>query len=49
MRPRGALVNSRRNGEALKLVLLPTYPRYPVAEIGRNIEVLDEFFRHNEE
>jgi perosamine synthetase len=27
-----------------ELVLLPTYPRYPMAEVQRNIEVLKDFF-----
>src|SRR5438093_270187 len=30
---------------ARELVLLPTYPRYPVSEIKKNIEVISEFAR----
>jgi perosamine synthetase len=30
---------------ARELILLPTYPRYPVAEIRRNIEVIQEFLQ----
>jgi dTDP-4-amino-4,6-dideoxygalactose transaminase len=35
--------NSRAS--ARELILLPTYPRYPSAEIQRNIEAIQEFFR----
>jgi dTDP-4-amino-4,6-dideoxygalactose transaminase len=28
---------------ARELVLLPTYPRYPASEVGKNIEVIIEF------
>jgi len=27
------------------LILLPTYPRYPLAEIRRNIDVIQQFFQ----
>jgi hypothetical protein len=29
-----------------ELILLPTYPRYPAAEVQRNIEVIEEFVNH---
>jgi perosamine synthetase len=29
-----------------ELILLPTYPRYPAAEVQRNIEVIEEFMNH---
>ncbi|RPI27234.1 MAG: DegT/DnrJ/EryC1/StrS aminotransferase family protein [Acidobacteria bacterium] len=34
--------NARQASESL--ILLPTYPRYPLAEIERNIKVIREFF-----
>jgi dTDP-4-amino-4,6-dideoxygalactose transaminase len=34
--------NARKASESL--ILLPTYPRYPVSEVKRNIEVIRSFF-----
>jgi dTDP-4-amino-4,6-dideoxygalactose transaminase len=33
---------------ARELILLPTYPRYPVPEIQRNIEIIQDFYRQGQ-